>query len=831
MQPGTTPGGDPPGALLVLERIAKRFVGVTALDGVSLEIRAGEVHGLIGENGAGKSTLMRILAGADVADAGTMRLGGRAYLPADPAAALHAGVAMVHQDTRLVAELDIARNLFLGREPGGRVLVDLAAMRGRARELLARLGLELASDRRVATLGLAARQLVEIARALAAEARVLILDEPTSALTPPEVDRLFAVLRDLRAHGTAIVFISHRIPEVLRITDRVSVLKDGCLVGTVETAETSADALVRMMVGRDMALAFPPRNPRPGPPVLTTEGLSGEGFAEVTLSLHAGEITGLGGIAGSGQRGIARALAGIGRARGTMRLAGAPYAPRSPAAALAQGVVDVPADRRGEGLFLPHPIRANVALPHLRGWARGGIVAAARERDQLATVTRALAVRAPSIETPVQSLSGGNQQKVVFARWQLASPKVYVLDEPTQGVDVETKLELYRQIRALAQAGAAVLVLSTDVLELIGLCDRVLVVASGRIVDAIPGEQASEARIIGASTLAAGTGEVARRPDQRMAERPTLRRYAAPLLLLALILALAAVTAWLSPWFLTPRNLGNLALQAAPVALVALGQAAVLLVGGVDLAVGPAVSLATSVAVLVLAPGMPILPGIALCLAAGLAVGALNVLLIRIGRIPDLVATLASYSIVFGAALVLRPAPGGALDPGFVAAVTARLDRLPMAAVVVVALVVAAELLLLRGRIGSWLYATGAAPESAYVAGVPVARVRMLAYLVCAAMGTLAGLIVAARIGGGDPQAGLSFTIVSITAAVAGGVAISGGRGTAIGALLGAVLVVLVQNVLNQLHVSAYWQYIWTGGLLLLAVGLWSARERAREEP
>ncbi len=775
---------------------------------------------------------MRVLAGVHQPDAGSIRIEGRTVALEGPTAARRHGIAMVYQDTRLVAELDVAQNVWLGHEPGGRLLVDRRAMDEATGRLLARLGLDLDPRRRVAELAPAERQLVEIARALATDARTLILDEPTSSLTPREVGRLFAILEGLRDEGRSIVFISHRLPEVLAITDRVTVMKDGTVVATLPTAAANADQLVGLMVGREIGTAFPPKTASTGPVRLEVEGLSGSGFGPIDLLLRAGEIVGLGGIQGNGQETLLRALAGLVPASGRVRLDGADMTGIGPAAAIEAGLVYVPADRRRDSLFLQHPIRANMAVPLLPRWSRHGIVDRTAERGAVGSMMERLRVRAPSAEETVGRLSGGNQQKVVFGRWLLAGPKVFLLEEPTQGVDVATKLELYRLVREQAAAGAAVLLLSSDVIELIGLCDRVLVVARGRIVDAIPDAELTEERIVGAAVTSereeGGTAAAERVRQERLGPAAlALRRYGSALLLAVIILAIGAFTASRSPYFLTPRNLGNLALQTTPLALAALGQTFAILLGGVDLSIGPMMSLTTAIASYLLTGDatLSLLAGTVACLAAGLAVGLGNGGLIRLFRLPDLVATLASYSMVFGLALIVRPSPGGSVALPFMDLVTTRVGQVPIAAILTLLAFGLLELLLVRGRLGLAVYATGASEEAAYLAGIRTARVRLLVYLFSGLTAAVAGLVVAARIGSGDPQAGASFTLASITAVVVGGASIFGGSGTLVGALLGALLLILVQNALNQLHVSAYWQYVWTGGVLLVAVAAYAARD------
>lgn len=817
---------------LAVEGISKRFPGVMALKEISFDCRAGEIHALVGENGAGKSTLMRILSGVYQPDNGTVRVGGRPVTMTTPVEAGRLGIAMVYQDTRLVPDLDVAQNVFLGREPGG-ALVDYGAMRAQSAGLLALLGEAIDPQERVSELSVAERQIVEIARALSVEAKVLILDEPTSALTPPDVDRLFAILRELRAAGTSVVFISHRLPEVFAIADRITVMKDGEIVGSVPAAEITQDAVVSMMVGRDLAVAFPPRNKLPGPVVLAAKGLAVPGVLEpASFEVRAGEVLGLGGITGSGQQALVRALFGLEPASGIVTLAGTPVAIKSPAEAIQAGIVYLPADRRGEGMFLPHSVRENIALPHLRDWARLGVVDPGRESAAVSVQIDALHVKTPSAEQPVGLLSGGNQQKVAFARWLLSDPKLCIFDEPTQGVDVGTKIEIYRIIRGIAARGVGVIVVSSDVLELIGLSDRILVVAKGRVVDEVAGSDASEERIVGGA-VGAGEAVTGSAPQQ---ETPApagqrggsgfLMRYGPALLLAALVVLLTAYTASQSPYFLTTRNMANLAIQVSPLLIVALGQFTVILLGGIDLSTGPTISLTTAIASFLLIPDPPFgfAIGIAICLAAGVAVGIGNGILIRFLKLPDLIATLSTFSIVAGLALIVRPAPGGLLSGNFADVVLVRVGYVPVAFVAVLAVVVIYEVLLVRGRVGIRLYAVGSSTESAYVAGIRVRRIRFAAYVLCGFFAAIAGLIVAARIGSGDPQAGTNFTLLSVTAVVLGGTSIFGGRGTAIGVMVAAVLIMLIQNAMNQLHVSAYWQYVFTGVLTLLAVAMYAQR-------
>lgn len=831
------PLNEGPVPVLAVTDVDKSFPGVRALVKVSFDCRAGEIHGLVGENGAGKSTLMRILAGVHRPDSGKIQISGKGVTLDSPRHAHDLGIAMVYQDTRLVDELDVAQNIWLEREPGSAWFIDRGEMERRSTAILQRLGIQIDLRRKVGELSVGERQIVEIARALTADPAVLILDEPTSSLDPAEAEQLGKILAGLRTTGTGIVFISHRLPEVLEFADRITVMKDGEIVSTLENQGIAEETLVSLMVGRKLSLAFPPKTGKTRETRLEVEGLSSPGhFRNVSFAVAAGEIVGLGGIQGNGQREIARALYGLLPVTGQVRLNGSRRFLSSPGQAIQSGIVYVPADRRGEGLFVAHSIRENIAIPHLSAWSNFGVMANRQEAVAVRETIDRLKIRTPSAEQPVEFLSGGNQQKVVFGRWLLAKPILYIFEEPTAGVDVGTKLELYRVIRRLADEGAAVLVLTSDLIELIGMCDRILVVAHGSIVDSVTAAEATEERIIGSAVRKKReNANPEQSPGKETGQRTVrvgigdvlLRRYAGAGFVGVLILLLGAYTTSRSPYFLTERNLGNLVIQIAPLALVALGQMMVILISGIDLSVGPSMSMITALAsyVIVGEANGNLAVGVVLCLLAGILVGTLNGLLILYLRIPDLIATLSTFSVVTGFALIVRPSPGGKVSEVFADMITMRIGWFPIIGLAVILLTIAGEILQLRGRMGTRLYAIGSNPEAAFVAGIPVRRVRFLAYLFCGLMAALAGLVIAARIGSGDPQAGSQFTLASVTAVVVGGTSIFGGRGTVVGTLLGAILLILMQNSLNQLHVTAYYQYIWTGALMLLAVGAYSVHE------
>jgi ribose transport system ATP-binding protein len=817
----------------VLEAVGiwKAFPGVQALRGASFRGEAGRIHGLVGENGAGKSTLMRIAAGIYQPDRGQILLEGSPVRHDGPFSAHRAGISMVYQDTRLAPDLDATQNVWLGHEPSGPLgIVRPGQLRDEAAKLLDAFDLPIDLGVPVRSLSAAQRQAVEIAKALSHRAKVLILDEPTATLNVREVEVLFGVLRDLRARGVCVVFVSHRLPEVLEITDAVTVMKDGEVVGSLPTTAATEHELVRMMVGRPVDVVFPPRAAAPGEPVLEVRGLTRHGaFEDVTFSIGRGEILGLGGIEGHGQRELARAIFGIGTLdAGSIALGGAEVTVGSPRAAVAHGIAYISNDRRAESLMLPLSVAENAALPTVEARATAGMVRSRADHEAVTGVVREYGVRTASLTTPVEMLSGGNQQKVAVGRWTLADLRVVVLDEPTQGVDVGSKLELYDRIRRLASSGVAVILLSSDLIELIGLSDRIIVMSHGRVVREVPAAEATEEAIVGAAVTAtrtaeAGSASTASRTRGRLAA--AIASWRTPLLLVAGILLAGTFASLQSPYFLTADNLANLAVAASPLAIVAIGQTLVLLLGGIDLSIGATMSLTVTIASWVIgakADPPAVVGGVAVCLAAGLLVGTANGLMIRYLRLPDLVVTLSSLFMVSGLALIVRPYPQGQVSPGFAAFMTSQLGPVPMIAVATLVAFVIAEFVLRRTRAGLALYATGSSREAAFISGIPVDRVRVGAYALAGLSAAVGGLLLAARLGSGDPNAGATFTLASVTAAVIGGVSVFGGRGTLVGALLGAIVVMGIQNVLNLLHVSAYYQYVWIGILTLVGVAAYS---------
>ena len=489
-----------PARLLDAISISKSFAGVQALDRVSFDLRPGEVHALVGENGAGKSTLIRIVTGAETPDSGTLIVSGRTLRRLDPASARAMGIAAIYQQPTLFPDLSVAENIALALETAGVWRrVDWAARMRKAADLLARAGASIDPARRAETLSLPEQQLVEIAKAIGADARILVMDEPTSALTDAEVARLFSVIGTLRGTGAGIVYISHRLEEVFTISDRVTVLRDGATIATRATADVEPQELIRMMVGRELAARFPKRPVPFGDVALELAGVSNHstGVRDVSLSVRSGEILGLAGLAGCGRSELADTIFGLTPAdTGEIRIRGKTARLDSPGRAIQCGVGYVPKDRRQHGVVAEMSIAENISLASLRNVSRLGLIRRSLERDAAARSMTRLRIKAPSTATDVSALSGGNQQKVALARWLMTDARVLILDEPTQGVDVGAKAEIHALIGDLVERGVAILMISSELPELLGMCDRVAVMRAGTISGVLAGSDATAPRIL-----------------------------------------------------------------------------------------------------------------------------------------------------------------------------------------------------------------------------------------------------------------------------------------------------------------------------------------------
>lgn len=495
------PGTQAP--LLVLDGVTKSFGAVAALRGVHLALHSGEAHALVGENGAGKSTLVKVLAGAHAPDSGSMTLDGQPLRLRGPADARAAGIAVIYQEPTLFPDLSVAENIFMGRQPlRGLRRIDTATMNRDAERLFQRLGVRIDPTRPARGLSIADQQLVEIAKAISFDARVLVMDEPTAALSGVEVERLFAVARSLCEGGAAVLFISHRFNEVFDLCHRITVLRDGAWVSSDDAADLTVDEVVRRMVGRDVSSLYPKQDAEVRDVLLEVRGLTRAGvFTDVSFSVRGGEIVALAGLVGAGRSEVARAVFGVDRYdTGEVLVAGRAVPAGNPGRAIAAGMALVPEDRRQQGLVMELSVERNATLARRRALSRLGLLFGGAERAEARHWTRRLQVKASRLGAPVATLSGGNQQKVVLAKWLATAPRVLIIDEPTRGIDVGTKSEVHRLLSELAGEGLAILMISSELPEVLGMADRVLVMHEGRLVRELPRAEADETSIMFAAT-------------------------------------------------------------------------------------------------------------------------------------------------------------------------------------------------------------------------------------------------------------------------------------------------------------------------------------------
>ena len=820
---------------LAMSGISKHFDGVAALDDVAFDVMPGEVHALLGENGAGKSTLMNIASGATDPDTGSIAFEGETVVGLTPAAAQDLGIAMVHQHPALLPDMTVAENI--------QVAVGIDHLRRRNQDLSKAMRALLDDvhfggdlEDRVSALTVARRHLLELAKAFAVSPRLLILDEPTAPLTQDSVELLFDAVRKLAAVGTAVVYITHRLGEVREIADRVTVLRDGTLRGTSAVTNISDSALLAMIVGRALEASFPPKSPgTDAEPVLQVERLSGQGFENISLEVRPGEIVGIAGIVGNGQAAFLRALAGRdNHSAGSVIVGGRVLARRR----LLESAAYMPSDRLTEGLMIDLNVRENSSMAALERLRVGPFVSHRREVETVERELSELAVKAPSLEAPVSALSGGNQQKVVMARAMLSEPALFVASEPTQGVDVGARAEIYRILREIAARDVPVVVGSSDTKELEGLCDRVIVMSRGQAVATLEGDQVTEEKIVQAEISA--TTHTSQRMTDRIKRRATILRFVegdyAPVIILGIvILALGAYVLHRNGRYVSNFNITSVEFACAALGFISLGQTFALLLGGIDLSVGPLAGFLVVLASFFVLDGKSPAVwalGFVLMFLAAAGVGLLNGSLIRFAKFTPVAATLVTYIGLGGLAFTLRPFPDGYIAASVTKAISTKIGPVPVAFIVFVLSAFALELMLRKSKFGLQLRAAGSSEESARRVGVAVNRVALLGYLGAALMTFLGAVVLLAQLGVGDPGQGTSYTLTSITAVVLGGTSLLGGRGTFIGTLMGAGLSVQVLNATVFLNLDQKWQYIFQGFLIVAAALIYSqVRRGARRIP
>ncbi len=819
-------------ATLEMNSISKYYSGVAALIDVSVDIRPGEVHAILGENGAGKSTLMNIASGTTQPDSGTITFAGTAISTLTPSLASQLGVAIVHQHPAVLTDMTVEENLRVALPDS--VFQSGESPEAVAKGLLGGVGLDAHLRDRVEGLTVAQKHLLEIAKAFALNPKLLILDEPTAPLGRAAVDLLFSRVRTAVAAGTSVVYITHRMAEVRELAQRVTVLRDGQVRGTSEVSEITDDELLAMIVGRKLESTFPPKRDTATDVEVnfTVAAISGPGFVDVSIVAERGEIIGVAGVVGNGQSELLRALAGLESFTGSVKIREEGFGPRQ----LLDRAAYMPADRHREGLMMSLTVRENAAISALKKFRSFLFISRRKEMDGVGASLASLSVKAQSMDTSVASLSGGNQQKVVISRALLSDPVVLIADEPTQGVDVGARVEIYRILREASDAGVPVIVASSDAKELEGLCDRVIVMSRGHVVRTLTGDQVTEEAIVTAAvsstteSIQVGSGRATGVRSSSF-RRFVQGDYSPSALLVVVMLVLGAYVLSQNDRYLSVFNVSNLLLTATALGAIAVGQTIPLILGGIDLSVGPLAGFLVVIASFFVTQNNSVgtvILGLVIMVVVAAAVGLVNGALIRYLKFTPIAATLTLYIALGGFAFLMRTQQGGYISSTFTDVVSTSIGAIPVAFVVLVVIVIGMEYLLRRRRWGWNLRATGSNEESARSIGIKVNFTVIMGYVLTSLFVFLGALMLMQQTGIGDPAEGSAYTLTSITAVVLGGTSLLGGRGTFIGTLLGALLLTQVLNVTSVLGLGSVFQYVFQGLLILIAAIIYSVGRARR---
>jgi rhamnose transport system ATP-binding protein len=810
--------------------LRKEFPGVLALKDVSLAVGAGEIHALVGENGAGKSTLVKIIAGQLAPEAGTVCIQGTPITQFTPRKAREYGVTMVPQHPDLFHSLSALENLFVGAWPRGVArTVSWSQMRRQAQAVLEQMGISLNLNARVGEMTVAERQLLQIARALLADARLLILDEPTAPLGQDDTERLFALMRRLNQQGVSILYISHRLAEVFELAHQVTVLRDGAVVRSLPIDQVTRESLVAMMVGREGAEAEGPAKSLAGPEaaetqaaLLQVENLAVRGhFADVSFSLQPGEILGIGGVAGSGRNEVLRALAGVVTPdEGAVSLDGHNLAGCSPGRVNAAGISFVPADRHHEALILPMSVRENITLGSLGRFVGAlGLLDRRREDSRAQELFTQLDVRAAGLEQAVGSLSGGNQQKVALASRLLTTPRVLILEEPTQGVDVGARAEIHRGMRQLASQGVGILLVSSDLPELLSLSDRVLVMHRGRLVGEKRGAEATQEAVL---DLALGTSEEGAQEVQVKPRKAPMRELGLVALLLVLLVGISLA----APTFAQPQNLADILVNNSHLLIAAVGMTLVILTAGIDISIGSVFAVAATLAATCAATGLPPIVVLAVSLTTGLLLGAINAGLITAAGVPPIIATLATLTLFRHVLIHFTRGKWINIPSDFRELGLSTPLGVPLPVWIALVAALAVAVMARWTALGRSIYAVGSHPEAAGHVGISVRGVNAFVYLMMGLLTGLAAFVFAARWSAVQTNAGNGMEMVVITAVVVGGTSVLGGSGTIGGTVLGVLLLGVIAGSLTHLHIAPTWERAFQGVLILGAVVVDALRSR-----
>lgn len=830
--------------ILELKHISKSFPGVKALDDVTLCVRPGTVHSLMGENGAGKSTLMKCLFGIYSFDEGEIILDGKNIKFSSPSEALQNHVSMVHQELNQVLNQTVMENMWLGRFPMKHGLVNDQKMYEDTKAIFDDLDIQVNPKVKIGTLKVSQKQMIEIAKAVSYNSKVIVMDEPTSSLTEKEVEHLFKIIEKLKKKNTSIIYISHKMEEILRISDDVTVMRDGRWIDTKPASELTIDKIIKMMVGRELKDRYPEKKAKIGDVLMEVKDLGtlNPGFEGVNFQLHKGEILGIAGLVGSKRTEILETLFGIRmKGKGQILVKGKEVQNRSPKEAMANGFAMLTEERRSDGIFGGLSVGFNMTISNLPKYQKTGLLNGEKMKADITKMINAMKVKTPSMKSKIANLSGGNQQKVILGRWLLTDPDILLLDEPTRGIDVGAKFEIYQLINQLAEQGKGIIVVSSEMPELFGISDRILVMSNGHQSAIFDSKEVGQVDVMQAaadlSDLSIRTQEgILVKNSKNISIKELIAEKAIYLVFIILLVAIVVV----EPRFLSFNNFKNIFAQSSTKIIIALAAGMVLVVQGVDLSTGRMIGLAAVIfASLVQNPDyayrmypnlkeLPLIVPLLLVLAICLVLGGISGVLVAVFKVPPFIATLGMQLILYGASSIYfdRP-PYGAQPIGGIDSKVTQIAigsigigdfQIPYLIIIAAAVCVVMWIVWNKTKFGKYMFAVGGNPEAAKVSGVNVIKTQIMVYAIAGMMYAFAAALEVGRIGSASNTTGNGYEMDAVAACVIGGVSLSGGVGSVGGIVIGVLMFTVINYGLAFIGVNMYWQYIVKGLIILLAV-------------
>lgn len=815
------------------KNVSKSFGVVKALSEVSFDVRPGEILGLLGANGAGKSTLLKIIGGIQTADSGEVLLNGVPYAPRSAHEAKSSGVVSVYQELNIFCNMTVAENLFLGNEIRAKSgAIDWKKTFQKASELLSSMGLEnINAKDLVESLSVANRQILEIARAINENPSILLLDEPTASLSEDQIKWLFEKTRALASGGTTIIYVSHRLDEVTELCSRCVILRDGKLAAVLEKDEITRDAIVFNMVGRELKTQDRTYNEISDKVVFQCESLALPGeFSDISFRVHSGEILGIAGLVGSGRSELLSTIFGVTpAAAGKITVNGKQVRIKHPKGAIKEGIALVSEDRKKEGLFLPETSQVNFASATMQNRAKFGFVNRRLELAAAKGIAASVSFDPSRLRSPVGLLSGGNQQKTVIGKSLLADSAVLLLDEPTRGVDVGARGEIYEIIRQSAQNGKAVVLVSSDWEELTQFCDRVVVMSEGQLVGELSAEEITQHNIMHLCTVYKTAKAEEKEPDLRAKLLSLFSKNKNAFILAALLAIMFVAGPIFTPFFLKGANLNNIVWQTMVYILLTLGQLAVVISGGIDLSISACMTVSSIIGIKIMLafPGSPAL-GMAAMLGFGLIIGLINGAIVVYGKIDSFIGTLATQLVLQGTALILTSRPVGPAPDLLKKIANSSFLGLPLILFIGVAIFILFAIFYKRTRMGRYIYAVGEDAEGASWLGLKAKQVKMTAYVLATTMSVLAAYYMLGRSGAAEPAIDLNLMLNSVAYALIGGGTLAGGKGSITGSILAAFVITVLMNILNHVGISRYTQDIIRGVVIMAILIIYERRKKRK---